>query len=211
MRGRALPYGVHVQPEDPAIRHRKAALRGELIAVRRSRSQAERQVARAANGEHLLAALQGRRCIAAYLPLATEPLDGVLLDRLAALTRVLVPVAVGPAPLDWCRYPAPTRRGSLGIDEPTGDLLGPAEIAAADAILVPALAVDRQGHRLGRGGGHYDRTLALLDGLTRPGTELPLLIAVLFDGEVLDEVPVDVLDRRVSAVVTPATGVNRLA
>ncbi len=202
---------LHVHPDDADVRHRKEALRTDLIAARRGRPAADRQAARAANGRHLLAALSGRRCIAAYLPLATEPLDGDLLDRLAARTRVLVPVAVGPAPLDWCRYPAPTRRGALGIDEPTGDLLGPREIASADAVLVPALAVDRRGHRLGRGGGHYDRTLALLDGLTPAADDPALLIAVLFDGEILDRVPVDVLDRPVSAVVTPSSGVTGFA
>ncbi len=83
---------------------------------------------------------------------------------------MLVPVVTGAAPLDWCEYvtrqpPQPTRRGALGIDEPTGPRLGPAAIADADVVLVPALAVDRRGHRLGRGGGHYDRTLALLSEL----------------------------------------------
>ncbi len=194
-------------PTDTAdVRRGKDALRSELIAARRARSAAHRRAAREANGAHLLAALAGRRCVAAYLPLPSEPLDAVLLDRLAAVTTVLVPVTVGAAPLDWCRYPTPVRPGSFGIKEPTGERLGPQAIGAADAVLVPALAVDRRGHRLGRGGGHYDRTLALR--AQRPSPDEAPLIAVLYDGEVLDAVPFDDLDRPVTAVVTPATGIT---
>ncbi len=194
-----------MRPDTADIRRRKDALRTELIAARRARSAAARQAAREANGAHLLAGLAGRKCVAAYLPLPSEPLDTALLDRLAALTTVLVPVTVGAAPLDWCRYPTPVRPGALGIDEPTGDLLGAGAIDSADAVLVPALAVDRRGHRLGRGGGHYDRTLA---SRAERGPADALLIAVLYDGEVLDTVPFDRLDRSVSAVVTPATGIT---
>ena len=194
-----------MRPDTADIRRRKDALRTELIAARRARSAAARQAAREANGAHLLAGLAGRKCVAAYLPLPSEPLDAALLDRLAALTTVLVPVTVGAAPLDWCRYPTPVRPGALGIDEPTGDLLGAGAIDSADAVLVPALAVDRRGHRLGRGGGHYDRTLA---SRAERGPADALLIAVLYDGEVLDTVPFDRLDRSVSAVVTPATGIT---
>ncbi len=203
-----LPYGVGVHNAGADAQQRKEELRTTLIAVRRSRPENERRAARTANAAHLRAALAGRRCVAAYLPLPSEPLDAALLDALAAASTVLVPAVVGAAPLDWCRYPGPTRRGVFGIDEPTSTRLGPDAIGTADAILVPALAVDRRGHRLGRGGGHYDRTLALLDE-ARVGTA-PDRIAVLYDGEILDSVPVDELDRSVSAVVTPSTGLLSL-
>src|SRR5439155_17399887 len=108
--------------------------------------------------------LAGAAVVCGYLPLATEPLTTALLDRLvAAGTTVLVPVVTADAPLDWCRYPGPTTTSPFGIQEPTGTRLGPAKIRSADAVLLPALAVDATGARLGRGGGHYDRTLALLD------------------------------------------------
>ena len=79
-------------------------------------------------------------------------------------------------------------------------------IADADAILVPALAVDRDGHRLGRGGGHYDRTLAMLAGLH----STPALIALIYDDELLPAVPFDELDQLVTAFVTPGSGLSQL-
>jgi 5-formyltetrahydrofolate cyclo-ligase len=65
-------------------------------------------------------------------------------------------------------------------------------------MLVPALAVDRTGMRLGRGGGSYDRTLA------RAGTALT--VALLHDGELVDHVPAEAHDRPVRATVTPGAG-----
>lgn len=201
-----------MQTDEAHMRSRKDALRAALTAARRDRSDDARRLARQANTDHLLRALAGRRCVAAYLPLPSEPLDAALLDSLAGVSTVLVPVTVGPAPLDWCRYPVPLRRGALGIDEPAGERLGATAIGAVDTVLVPALAVDRDGHRLGRGGGHYDRTLALLDQIRAPGaTGGPDLIAVVYDGEFLDAVPFDALDRPVSAVVTPTSGLLRLS
>lgn len=207
-----MPYGVAVQPPDTSISAGKSDLRRRLIAARRVRSVADRQAARAANTSHLLARLSEATCVAAYLPLPTEPLEPDLLDRLAARTKVLVPVVTGAAPLDWCAYPAPTRKGALGIEEPNGQRLGSGAIAGADAVLVPALAVDPRGHRLGRGGGHYDRTLALqarlfgTAGPVTPGTGRGLRIAVLYDDELLDFVPSDKLDQSVQATVTPRAG-----
>ena len=195
-----------VQPDDLSVPVAKTRLRQRLSAARRARGEADRQSARTANTDHLFARLSATGCVAAYLPLPTEPLTVDLLDRLALRSRVLVPLVTGAAPLDWCAYPVEAQRGALGIDEPTGPPLGPDAIAEADAVLVPALAVDPSGHRLGRGGGHYDRTLALRSRL-RGSTPAALLIAVLYDEEFLDLVPVDPFDQPVSAIVTPMRGV----
>jgi 5-formyltetrahydrofolate cyclo-ligase len=202
-----VPYGVAVQPDDLEIAAAKTRLRTGLIDARRAREVPTRHAARAANGRHLLAALRDVACVAAYLPLSTEPLGLDLLDQLARTVRVLVPVVTGAAPLDWCAYPSPVRRGALGIDEPVGPRLGPDTIADAEVVLVPALAVDAAGHRLGRGGGHYDRSLALRSRLLgdRPTGRL---IAVVYDDELLPSIPFDALDQRVSAVVRPVTGLQ---
>jgi len=199
-------YGETVPTDHPEVASAKARLREPLLAARRARSAEQRLIARRANAAHLLAFLQPWSTIAGYLPLPTEPLDRQLLDDLAGTHRVLVPVVTGTAPLDWCRYPGPTQQGAFGIDEPTGPRLGAATVADIDVLLVPALAVDRQGHRLGRGGGHYDRTLALRSRL-RGSTPAALLIAVLYDEEFLDLVPVDHFDQPLSAIVTPMRGV----
>jgi 5-formyltetrahydrofolate cyclo-ligase len=75
-------------------------------------------------------------------------------------------------------------------------------VGGADVVLTPGLAVDRTGMRLGQGGGCYDRAL----GRVPVGT---FTCTLLYEDELLDEVPSRPRDRRVSAVVTPA-GVTRL-
>ena len=72
-----------------------------------------------------------------------------------------------------------------------------AALASADLVLVPALAVDAAGVRLGRGGGSYDRALSRV----RPGVPV---IALLYPGEVVPVLPAQPHDRPVTAALTPA-------
>ncbi len=197
-------------PDADRVADRKQILRHDLLASRRSRAQSDRAAARTAIAEHLWPRLLRCTVVCAYLPLATEPLLPSLLDRLhVAGVRVLVPVVAADAPLDWADYPTQSTGSPFGVAEPAGPHLGAAAITCADVVLVPALAVDRVGHRLGRGGGHYDRSLALLPGSVHGG--ITQLIAVLFDGELLPSVPFDSHDVAVDAVVTPAGGLHTAA
>jgi 5-formyltetrahydrofolate cyclo-ligase len=68
-------------------------------------------------------------------------------------------------------------------------------------VLVPALLVDRRGNRLGRGGGSYDRALVRATGLT---------VALLHDGELVEELPAEAHDVPVRAAATPSQGVVQL-
>jgi len=194
-----------VTPEQ-SVEARKTALRDRLLTERTRRPLLEvGEVARAL-ADHLLAAPEVRRAatVAAYVSVGTEPGTGPLLEGLAAAgKRVLLPVLLPDGDLDWGLYdgPASLVPARLGLLEPAGPRLGPDALATADVVLVPALAVDRRGVRLGRGGGSYDRALARVP----VGT---LVCALLHDGELLDEVPRAAHDRRVTAVVTPG-GVSR--
>ena len=76
-------------------------------------------------------------------------------------------------------------------------------MASADVVLVPALAVDGQGNRLGRGGGSFDRALA------RVGPLIPV-IALLYDSELLPSVPAEEHDQSVRAVARPEQGITWL-
>ncbi|HEY3749122.1 MAG TPA: 5-formyltetrahydrofolate cyclo-ligase [Pseudonocardiaceae bacterium] len=144
--------------------------------------------------------------VCCYLPVGTEPGS---LDLLTALIgqdrRVLLPVVVGPAPLDWAYYEGPDSLapGPFGLREPAGPRLGASAISLAEAVLVPALAVDRAGHRIGKGGGHYDRSLPL----ARPTTPL---VAVVRDSEVVAMLPAEPHDIPMTAVLTPIGGLRRL-
>jgi len=185
----------------------KLALRDQLVTTRRRRPLLEVNEAARALAEHLLAAQEVRRAatVAAYVSIGTEPGTGPLLDGLEALgRRVLLPVVLPDLDLDWAVYDGPDNlaRARRGLLEPTGPRLGPDAIATADVVLTPGLAVDRTGMRLGQGGGCYDRAL----GRVPVGT---FTCTLLYDDELVDRVPADEHDRRVSAVVTPS-GLTRL-
>ncbi len=186
---------------------RKLALRDQLVTVRGRRSLLEVSQAARDIAENLLATPELRRAatIAAYVSIGTEPGTGPLLERLRALgRRVIVPVLLPDNDLDWAVYDGPHDLEPVGrgLLEPTGPRLGLDAVATADVVLTPGLAVDRTGMRLGRGGGSYDRAL----GRVPVGT---FTCTLLYDGELVDHVPADPHDRRVTAVVTPS-GVTRL-
>lgn len=184
----------------------KTALRDRIIATRRARPQAERTAAAAAVATALLEGLAGSRTIAAYVPEETEPGHGRLpavLTRLGA--RVLLPV-VAPRgrELGWAVDTGRTAPGRFGMLEPVGPRLGATAVGTAEVVVVPALAVSRDGVRLGRGGGYYDRALRN----ARPDA---VLVAVVFDDELVDELPVEPHDHRVTTVVTPSGGWQQLS
>ncbi|MFI1620274.1 5-formyltetrahydrofolate cyclo-ligase [Streptomyces lydicus] len=141
--------------------------------------------------------------VAGYVSVGGEPATGPLLERLrAAGVRVLLPVLLPDNDLEWALYEGPERLvpAGWGLREPAGERLGPEAVTAADVVLLPGLAVDRRGLRLGRGGGSYDRVLARLE---RAGARTSLVV-LLYDDEVLQEVPAEPHDRRVHAAVTPS-------
>jgi 5-formyltetrahydrofolate cyclo-ligase len=148
-----------------------------------------------------LAGIGADATVAGYVPGPIEPGHGLLPDALSgACGRLLLPVvpAVG-AELGWAEFAGQLAVGRFGLLEPVGPRLPPTAVAAAVAVVVPALAVDRNGARLGRGGGYYDRAL-------RHAASGAILVAVVFDDELLEEVPAEPHDLPVTAVVTPFGG-----
>jgi len=146
------------------------------------------------------------RTVCGYVPVGTEPGSLDLLDVLVlAGHRVLLPVVTGRAPLDWAEYQgvASLVPGPHRLREPGGDRLGVRAIGLAGVVLVPALAVDRGGVRLGRGAGHYDRSLPLAG----PNTAL---VAVVRDQELVPRLPAEPHDVRMTAALTPGNGLIAL-
>ncbi|MBF6044840.1 5-formyltetrahydrofolate cyclo-ligase [Streptomyces sp. NRRL B-1677] len=147
--------------------------------------------------------------VAAYVSVGREPGTRALLEALRRRgVRVLLPVLLADNDLDWAAYEGPDHlvRAGRGLLEPDGLRLGPEAVTSADAVLLPGLAVDGRGMRLGRGGGSYDRVLARLD---RAGVA-PARVVLLYDSEVIAEVPAEPHDGPVDAVVTPS-GVRRFS
>lgn len=151
------------------------------------------------------------RTVAAYVSVGSEPGTLALLDALRARgVNVLLPALLPDNDLDWGAYTGAgslarvQHGGKMALFEPVGARLGQDAVIAADVVLLPGLAVDARGMRLGRGGGSYDRVLARLE---RAGAH-PALMVLLYDSEVVEHVPEEAHDRPVHAVVTPS-GVRR--
>lgn len=186
---------------------RKRVARAAALAARRTLSETTRAAAAEALLGRLLALpeVAAAGVVAAYVPAGTEPGDVRMLDALREHgARVLLPVLLPDGDLDWAEYAgsAALVAGARGTREPAGPRLGPAAACSAGVVVVPALSVDREGQRLGRGGGSYDRVLARLPG------GVPV-VALLYDGELVESLPVDEHDRPVDVVVMPG-GVHRL-
>ncbi|MEZ0363922.1 5-formyltetrahydrofolate cyclo-ligase [Mycobacterium sp. pUA109] len=188
----------------------KAALRSRLLQARRAVADDVRAAEAQALTEHLAALTTSTGTVCAYVPVGAEPGAIGMLDALLRRDlRVLLPVArtTGddvPLPLRWGEYrPGRLVTARFGLLEPPEPWLPASALRQAGVVLVPALAVDRRGVRLGRGGGFYDRSLALA------APDAPR-IAVVRDEEVLDELPCEPHDVRMTHALTPGAGVTSL-
>lgn len=183
----------HIETTKLAIRDQLVTARGRLpVSVIPERA---RLVA-----SFLLAAPEVRRAasVACYVSVGREPGTGPLLDGLLASgKRVILPLLLADNDLDWAVYEGPSSLvpAPRGLLEPAAPPLGVDAVATADVVVVPGLAVDSRGMRLGRGGGSYDRAL----GRVPVGT---FTCVVLNASEVLDDVPAEPHDRPVGAAAT---------
>lgn len=185
----------------------KAVWRTSVLAARRDRSDAQRRVEDDALTASVRALATSGATVCAYIPVGSEPGSLTLLDALRdAGNRVLVPLTSTDSALEWAEYTGEDDlvAADYGLREPRGPVLAAETVAQASVVLVPALAVDRRGVRLGRGAGFYDRTLHLADPAAR-------LIAVVRDEELVDELPEDPHDIRMTHALTPGGGLTALA
>jgi 5-formyltetrahydrofolate cyclo-ligase len=161
----------------------KAELRRRLLAVRRALSSAEQAAAGRSIRDAVLdlPETQMAGTVAAYWSIGAEPdTHGLLFGLWKRGTYVLLPVLLPDGDLDWASYEGPDslRPGPRGLLEPGEPVRGVGAVCSADLVLVPALAVDHSGLRLGRGAGSYDRALA------RVGGQVPT-VALLYDTELV--------------------------
>jgi len=214
---------AHAEPSSRAAKAELRALRRDARARRfATLSPAEVAVESRRLVAHLLAGLNERGVwsVAAYVPIGSEPgvlpgpplLSGAPRVGLPDALResglgVLLPLMRPDRDLDWAGYENAESLvpGPRGLWEPDpAAALGVEAIRSVDVVVVPALAVGRDGGRLGRGAGCYDRALARV----APST---LLVALVYDDELLDTIPTEAHDRRVTDVVTPVGGWHELS
>jgi 5-formyltetrahydrofolate cyclo-ligase len=188
----------------------KAAWREQLLAARRCVADDVWAAEAHLLSERLELVVSSRSTVCAYVPVGTEPGSVEMLDMLLRRSgRVLLPVARTtaddtPMPLRWGEYqPGALISGRWGLLEPPEPWLPESTLAEASLVIVPALAVDRRGVRLGRGRGFYDRSLDRRNPQAR-------LIAMVRDAEFVDELPAEPHDVPMTHVLTPQQGLIAL-
>ncbi len=198
-------------PSAPGPEHApagKAALRRRLAGARAAMPDTARHEAGRLIRDHVLQMpeVAAAGTVAAYYSVGTEPdTRGLVFALWKRGSYVVLPLLLGDGDLDWASYEGPgsLAPGPHGLLQPAEPARGAQTVARADVVLVPALAVDVHGNRLGRGGGSYDRALA------RVGSQVPV-IALLYDRELLPSVPVMPHDQPVRAVARPGYGITTL-
>jgi 5-formyltetrahydrofolate cyclo-ligase len=183
------------------IDQEKRALRADLRERRQAMSPAARDEASDGVAAQLdaLVARHGATSVSCFLSTTSEPgTRRFVREAVARGIRVLLPVTRVDGLLDWAVATADGEiaEGLFGLPEPVGELLGPIAVNDVDLMIIPAAAVDRSGMRLGWGRGYFDKTIGSMAGC-------PPVYAVVYDTELIDEVPRDKHDQPVSGIVTP--------
>ena len=188
----------------------KTELRAGVLRARRAVPADVRDTEARALCHWLPSLVRSGQTVCAYVPVGSEPGSHMLLETLTELgVRVLLPVARNDGdgramPMQWGPYePGALVAAEFGLREPPPPWLPAGHIADAEVVLVPALAVDRRGNRLGRGAGFYDRSLIYAAPQAR-------LVAVVRDEELVDVLPADPHDVRMTHALTPSGGIVTL-
>lgn len=179
--------------------HLKSQLRRQLLKQRQSLSQAtwREKSDRLCQRLRSLSLVENAQTILAYFSVRQEPdIQTLLTDPSLASRRWGFSRCVGTS-LIWHSWTpgASLITGRYGIPEPAADavILEPSQV---DLILIPAVAGDSRGYRLGYGGGFYDRLLSLPDWSGIP------TVGIFFDFAYLPELPTDPWDQKLSAICT---------
>ncbi|MBB4630423.1 5-formyltetrahydrofolate cyclo-ligase [Sphingosinicella soli] len=177
----------------------KDTLRRDARAARaafvRALAADERRALETALAARALPFLQGARTVGSYAPMGHEIDPAACHDLLPAGVTVLLPWFASRDDAMLFRVAdGPLEPGPFGTLQPLAD----AAEAVPGALLVPLVAADAQGNRIGQGKGHFDRTLAALRAAHRT-----VAIGLAWDVQILASLPADAWDERLDAVVTP--------
>jgi 5-formyltetrahydrofolate cyclo-ligase len=174
----------------------KKALRVQILA-NRSESLATQTKDQFANALLEHASKQSVGTIGCYLSFGSEPATDAFIDLAQAQgVAIACPRIESDGRMVMAILESETRQSALGFREPTGQVIGPEDL---DLIIIPALAIDHKGQRLGRGAGYFDRYLENYKGST---------VGLIYDAEFLPQVPSEAHDAPVSQVVTQSRTIS---
>lgn len=180
------------------VSHQKSVLRRQMRSLRLALAAADGQAASRAAAHAPLARL-GAGPVAGYIAQGAELDPGPLMDALAQAGAALaLPVAADrEAPLIFRAWTpgAALAPDAFGIPAPLADQ----PQVTPSALIVPLLAFDRRGGRLGQGAGVYDRAIAALGAEPRP-----FLLGYAYAGQEVEDLPLEPHDQRLDAILTEA-------
>ena len=139
--------------------------------------------------------------VAIYMSLPEEPPTENLITEVRKLNRNVWLPRIDKDSLLWVKNPTEFNVGPYGIKEPKGSGVLAKELTELGAIILPALAVDVKGTRLGKGKGFYDRVLVHLN-------ENVKRIVLLFDPEFILEIPKEDHDQPIHTIATPYRSIH---
>ena len=177
----------------------KDTVRKQSSEARSARTTADTSSAGILIANHDWSELCPGQLVTCFVSMESEPPTTELRTKLRALGKdVALPIMKPGRSLEWGFDGDDLVKNTYGIFEPAP---ADVDIAKASAILIPALRVGRDGSRLGRGAGYYDRALANVPTHDDGG---PIRICLVFDDEVDDSVPSEPHDAPIDVIVTPS-------
>jgi len=173
-----------------------------MLTIRNSISGAQLEYLSSKISERLfkLAEIEDAQTVSMYLHIGSEVRTGEILAWcIARGKRVIVPVTNKQnRRLVFSELKSPEKElqvGNFGIPEPTPESLHPIPLEEAQVVLVPGIAWDLRGYRIGYGGGYYDRSINALH------KEMPT-IGLAYELQIVREIPTSRYDRRANKLVT---------
>ncbi|MDD7465083.1 MAG: 5-formyltetrahydrofolate cyclo-ligase [Actinomycetaceae bacterium] len=193
----SLPQTAQYDTEDA-----KQLVRSAIRTHRKERTEAARISAGEQIATHVLDFVKGSRCVACYVSVNKEPPTRELCTQIADAGIQLLLPKLGPhLTRSWGYF-----RGDADLEtmapgrppEPSGPAFDNSILADVDVMIIPALAVNSQGERLGQGGGWYDRALKGIGSHTK-------VAAIIYDEEFLrSALPQNDMDVLIPFVITPS-------
>ena len=173
------------------VANAKRALRERMLKARALSAATEAEAELTANLLSLISELGVKR-IGCYWSFGSEPpTEGFIAQARANGLTISCPRVTENSQMEFVLLDSKFQQNPMGFFEPQGEAIAKSEI---ELLVIPALAIDSQGNRLGRGGGFFDRFLEEFSGV---------IVALVFEAELVEALPTEEHDRKVDFAITP--------